>query len=122
MSMPSSRLAVAATARRRPRFSRSSVSRRRVAEMLPWWGSTRCSSAISFSSRLSRSTAPRVFAKMMVERRRSISLSSLRSSDGQSSPASIERKSGAAVSTAMSSRLREPASTIRTGRGRPPES
>ena len=68
MSMPSSSDEVATSARRRPAFSRSSISVRCARASDPWCARTSVSPASSFSAPARRSASRRLFTKSSVER------------------------------------------------------
>ena len=130
MSMPSSSEEVAATARRAPVLSPSSMARRCSRETEPWCALTISSPARPLSWAARRSTRVRLLEKMIVERWASTSSSRRGYIAGQ-----MERRRGAPGSGAgrsrsgrvmsstgttisRSSRLSLGASTMVTGRGR----
>ncbi|GIV00559.1 MAG: hypothetical protein KatS3mg014_2174 [Actinomycetota bacterium] len=142
MSMPSSREEVATIPRSSPRFSRSSISRRRSRAIEPWWAATSSVPASSFRRAARRSARRRWFTNTIVEVWERTSSSRRGSTPGQIEPregmspgvagpsrrgireGSAARAEGSAMSSTGTSTVSsigrpDPASTIRTGRGVP---
>ena len=135
MSMPSSSDEVATSARRRPAFSRSSISVRCARASEPWWARTSGSPASSLSAAASRSASRRLLTKSSVERCARTSSSSRGWIDvqmvctgalcaagplGCSTGWPTLAMSAIGTSTVSSRRLGSRASTTVTARGVPP--